>query len=371
MKILLLSCCTGEGHNSAAKALMQELDRRGIQSEITDPIAFISETASKFVSSFYNNMNKKTPQAFGAMYKVSELYSNTELSSPVYWLSAGYARKMLDYIREGGFDAVISTHLFGITALSAVRHKAEEHIPSYGVLTDYTAYPFVGETDVDRYFVPHADIITEMVEQGIPASRCAPTGIPVREAFASLPSQAAAREALGIPTDKKMILVMTGGVGCDNMTALCDEVVAAVDERVVAYVMVGKNADMQAELIRRYGENGVIRTVPFTTEVHTYMRAADVLMTKAGGLSSTEALVTGVPMVHVKAIPGCETYNVKFFSERGLSLAAKSDGEAAAMAMRLAFDEEGAARMRDAQHDAGNPLAARDIVQIVLDDLAK
>ena len=369
MKILLLSCCTGEGHNSAAKAIMQEFEKRGIQSEITDPIAFISEAASKFVSAFYNNMIKKTPQAFGAMYKVSELYSNTELSSPVYWLSAGYARKMLDYIREGGYDAVISTHLFGITALTAVRKKSDVHIPSYGVLTDYTAYPFVGETDVDRYFIPHPDIAADMAEQGIPAQRCTPTGIPVREAFCSLPSRQEAREALGIPTDKRMILVMTGGVGCDNMTALCDEVVTATDERVVTYVLVGKNNRMQKELVQRYGEDGPIRPVPFTTEVHTYMRAADVLMTKAGGLSSTEALVTGVPLVHVKAIPGCETYNVKFFSERGLSLAAKTDGEAAAAAMRLLFDEEGAARMREAQRIAGNPFAARDLVQTVLDDL--
>ena len=65
-----------------------------------------------------------------------------------------------------------------------------------------------------------------------------------------------------------MILVMTGGVGCDNMTVLCDEVAAAADERVVAYVLVGKNKQMQKTLLQRYGENGPIRPVPFTTDVH-------------------------------------------------------------------------------------------------------
>lgn len=365
MKVLILSCNTGEGHNSAARALMDELDRRDIKSEMVDPLSFISESTSKFISACYNNMIKKTPLAFGVMYKGAEKFSDTELTSPVYWVTIGCAGKLLNYIRDNHFDAVISTHLFGMTALTAIRKRLDDSIPSYGVFTDYTVYPFIGETSIDAYFYPQVALEADMLAHGLSRETIVPTGIPVRAAFNHRIDKAAAREQLGLPQDKKILLVMTGGVGCENMIALCDEVVAATDDRVVAAVMVGRNEEMKTKLTERYGEDGRIRPVPFTTLVNVYMNAADVLITKAGGLSTTEAAVANVPIVHVKSIPGCETYNVQFFSEHGLSLSAKTDGEAAAMAMRLAFDEEGAARMCEAQRALINPHAARDIINVV------
>lgn len=98
MKVLILSCYTGEGHNSAARAVMEELQAHGIECEITDPVAFKSEKAQKFVSSFYNNMIKKTPAAFGALYKAGAIYDSTGITSPVYLLNAGYAENLNSYI---------------------------------------------------------------------------------------------------------------------------------------------------------------------------------------------------------------------------------------------------------------------------------
>ena len=109
MKILLLSCLTGNGHNCAVK---NELEKRGVESVIKDPVSFKSERAMRLVSSTYNNMIRKIPKVYGVVYKAGVLYDSTGLTSPVYRINAGYAKRLNTYIEENGIDAVICTHLF-------------------------------------------------------------------------------------------------------------------------------------------------------------------------------------------------------------------------------------------------------------------
>ena len=130
--------------------------------------------------------------------------------------------------------------------------------------------------------------------------------------------------------------------------------------------MVGRNEEMKRRLERLDGAAGRLRAVPFTREVERYLAAADVLLTKPGGLTSTEAAVANIPIVHVNAIPGCETCNAQYFSEAGMSLWAKSDGEAAAFAMTLARDGKKAESMRAAQRRLVNPFAAEEIAHAVM-----
>ena len=365
MKILLLSCNTGEGHNSAARAIAEELGRRGIENEKIDPLHFLGEWVEKTTSNAYNSLIKHTPKAFGVMYKTADIISETKVSSPVYYLRAGYAKKLHDYIVDNRFDAVISVHLFGMDAMAGMRKSTGLQVPFYGVMTDYTVYPFTAESKQDGYFASHPELGKALAEKGIDPAIIHPTGIPVRAAFAETMSQSEARDYLDLPQDKKMLLVMTGGVGCEPMLKLCDKVVASASDGMFACVMVGKNEDLRQKIVDRYGESGVVRAIPFTTEVNVYMKAADVLITKPGGLSSTEAAVANVPLVHVREIPGCETDNVKFFKAHGLSLSAESDEQAVEYALKLANDSEAAAAMRKAQKNTINPFAARDIVDIV------
>ena len=97
------------------------------------------------------------------------------------------------------------------------------------------------------------------------------------------------------------------------------------------------------------------------------MKASDVLITKAGGLSSTEAAAANIPLVHMYPIPGCETENARLFMENGMSYWAKDPEEAVREACRLAVDTEAAEKMREAQRRQINPMAARDIVQKVME----
>ena len=147
-KVLVLSCSTGEGHNSAAYAILEELESRGIEGIYQDPVSFKSERAKKLVANAYNQMIKKTPAMFGAVYKIGDWYSNSPLPSPVYHANRLYMAALWEYLEQETFDAVISTHLYGMEVMTAIRRKTNISLPCWGVLTDYTCIPFMAETEL-------------------------------------------------------------------------------------------------------------------------------------------------------------------------------------------------------------------------------
>ncbi len=365
MKILILSCSTGEGHNSAAKAVEEALLSHGVECVIKDPVSFKSEKTEKLVASLYNNMIKIAPTAFGAIYKVGEWYDSTGMKSPVYLANSSYAGELFDYIEKNGFDAVIATHLYGMEALTAIRKKLGKQVRSYGVMTDYAITPFFCDIDLDGYFAPCDEIGKELVQKGFPEDRIYTTGIPVSARFNFDMSRDEARGELGIPLDKKVFIVMSGGIGGGNVIGLCDELVKTADPDTLIYVLTGKNTKRRAKIEARYRDNKNITAVPFTRQVNIYMRAADVMLSKPGGLSSTEAAVAAVPLIHINTIPGCESENEKFFSSHGMSLMASDTAEAAELAAELAADKERSEKMREAQRRIINPRAAENIVEVV------
>lgn len=364
--ILLLSCSTGQGHNSAALALAEELRRRDLSHTLADPIAFRSERASRIVAAAYNRMIQKAPRAFNLLYRAGDLYSRHSRFSPIYYANAGSARALGQYIDRQGITAVICTHLFAMETMTAARRQGLTRVPCYGVLTDYTCIPFMTETRLDGYFIPHESLVEEFAAQGVPREELYPTGIPVSRKFASHPDRAVARQTLGLPADKAVVLVMGGGAGSGHFAELCAALQAHGGENWLAAVLVGRNEALARSLAEAFGDDPRIRLVPFTKQVELYMAAADVMITKPGGLTSTEAAVAGVPLVHLLSYAACEARNVAFFTARGLSVQAQDGAGAAAAAWQLIDDPARAAAMVAAQHAVVNPQAACAIIDKVV-----
>ena len=370
MKILVLSCSTGEGHNAAAHALLEAAELRGDRADLRDPVSFGGERARRAVAGAYNGMIRRAPVLFGAVYGIGDLYDRTSLTSPVYLANALYAERLAREIVREGYDAVISTHLYGAEAMTAVRRREGIGIPSFCVLTDYTFIPFFTEPDADALFLPHADLIPEGVLKGVDGKKLVPTGIPVSPRFPSPVSREEAREALGIDPGTRVYLCMSGGVGCGNMSRLCACLAEAEEERGWRiFVLTGRNAGMREAVESRFAGDERITAVPFTREVPLWMRAADVMISKAGGLSSTEAAVAGIPLVHLMTIPGCETKNAAFFEERGMSRRTRSESEAAEAAVSLAHDPAASEAMREAQRQNTHADAAKRVLDYAAEHL--
>lgn len=368
MNVLILSCGTGEGHNSAAAAVEESLKKRNIKCRCADVVSFKSERARKKVAAVYSAVITKAPCVFGTAYVLGKIYDGLRLPSPIYAANAKCAEKLYAYICVNGVDCVICTHLFAMEAMTAVRAKYDCGVPVYGVLTDYTAIPFYKDCVLDGWFVPNAKAELQLVKKGIPKNIIYRTGIPVSEKFRTEISKEDARKALGLPQNALIAAVAAGSAGCGKIVKLCRELDKTTDGECRIVVFPAKNIKLKEKLIKRFGGNGKFVICNFTPDINLYFKAADVVLTKPGGLSSTEAAVTGVPIVHLKAIPGCETANVKYFSETGLSVKAGTVKKAV-KAVEKIFAEGGCPRnMSELRKNFVNAYAAEAIIDKITED---
>ena len=370
MKILILSCNTGEGHNSAAKAIGEELSRRGVEFEIKDSLAFASESFSRQVCKAYINLTLNLPKAMGATYKMAES-NKSHHRSFIYTVNSICAPALHKYLEKTKPDAVVMTHLFAGEVITAVKKQYAYKIPTYLVSTDYDVCPRFEETDVDRYFIPHDHLVQDFIDRGIPKQKLSVTGIPISHRFLDLLPQKEAKERLGLCRTIQYALIMTGSMGYGNTRELVDLFLKEAPANCGVVVLGGNNTRMKTELRERYPGSKRVIVVDFTTEVPLYMDACDLLLTKPGGLSSTEAAAHGIPLIHTTPIPGCESDNVAFFGTHGMSISADGNEKTVRLAAYLLGDADARARMLAAQNQYINKNAADDLCAVVLADLAK
>ena len=178
--------------------------------------------------------------------------------------------------------------------------------------------------------------------------------------------KAAARNYLAIPQNQDVFLIMSGGIGVGNAGAICDEILRRHSGAFTVYILVGRNSDLKQTLEEKYAGNEHVRIVTFTKKVNVYMNAADVMISKPGGLTSTEAAVAQVPLVQLLVYTACEAPNIAFFSSHGLSERAENAADAAEKAVALVRDKARAEAMREAQRNTIAPDAADKIAERIV-----
>ena len=324
MKVLILSCEMGEGHNSAAKAVYEYFKKNNVECELLDALSLKSEKASKFASAAYLRVIK-IPYLFGVIYAIGRLVSDLKIKSPVYYINRSYRQRLHDYINDGAFDAIITTHLFPAESLTALKREKALTALTIGVNTDYTCIPFWEETELDYYIIPHKDLIDEFAARGIPRNKLLPYGIPVRPEFYTRLTKQEARKKLcslcntRFDYSKPLYMIMSGSMGYGRIQRLVRAIIDRHADGVNLIVICGSNKRLKGklELFCKAYEN--IAVCGYSRDIPLIMDASDLIFTKPGGLSSTEAAVKNIPIIHTAPIPGCENKNARFFSSRLMS----------------------------------------------------
>ncbi|MCX4304605.1 MAG: glycosyltransferase [Acetatifactor sp.] len=365
MKVLILSTGTGEGHNSAAKAVKEQFDENGIPCVMADALDFASERAARYGRNVYVWSTKRG--VFGGAYRAGSAITSARHKSPVYYANALYADKLYAYIVENDFDTVVMPHLFPAEAVTYMQKKHHLRLASYFIATDYTCIPFTEETSPDYFFIPHEDLIPEFAGRGIPEEKLIPLGIPVSGRFVELPPREECRGRLGIPEGRRCILLMTGSMGYGNVESMVAKLWERTGEDTCIYVMGGTNEKLKAALRQKYSGQERVVVLDFTDRAQEYMAAADVLFTKPGGLTSTEAVAAGVPLVHTHPIPGCEVRNAAFFTARGMSVSDRREDAVIQKGLELLESSSLQDGMRAAQKKYGKPDAARRIYEFIVE----
>jgi len=344
MRVLILSCNTGGGHNTAAKAVQEVFTLQGDDCVIKDALAFGSQKASDLVCGSYIEIVKKSPKLFGEFYEMGKRVGQYNVDekrfrSPIYYINKIYSDALHEYIIENKFDCVVCTHIFPAEALTHLRKNHSLDIPIYFVSTDYSISPMLEETLVDVIFTPHIDSNITFTRKGITEDRLVDSGIPVGQRFTVSESKRDARTALNLPFEGKIILVMTGSMGFGDTLEMTKGILEKSGKESKVVVITGNNKELYKDIEEKLGDDSRLVLIGFTDKVNQYMDACDVFLSKPGGLSSTEALVKTIPIVHTAPIPGCESENVEFFTKHHLSLCAKDTEEASDLATKLLQDE--------------------------------
>ena len=374
MRVLILSCNTGEGHNSSAKAIKTYMDCVGLDSKIEDTLAIASPAVSARVSKAYNYSIRG--RLFYNLYNIGDFVSNhlTRVKSPVYYANRLYADKLYQYICRYNCDAIVAVHLFAAEALTALKRDYKLSVPTLFVMTDYTCIPFIGETELDMYAIPHKDLISKFESGGIPKEKLIATGIPVDSSVASI-SKPEARNIANLAlnwsdnSSGRWFLIMGGSMGFGNMerllTELCQK--STTTDRIIC--ICGRNSEQQASVSRQFAEVEQVKVLGYTDKIPLLMDSCDVLFSKPGGITSTEAIIRNIPLIHTAPIPGLEDKNAQFFHARNMSYYTIDPQEQVDIAIKLCDDLLFREQMLKSQQENANNRACEMIVNLITEQI--
>lgn len=363
MEALILSCSTGGGHNTAAKAITEELQRRGHHAIMMDPYELINKKAAARVGNTYIKLVQKAPRLFGFIYLLGDLYRRLPVHSPVYWINGRMSGRLQTYLQAHSYDVIVMTHVFPAEILTHMRHEGIPLPRTVFVATDYTCIPFTEESECDYYVIPSPELVNEYTQRGIPSDKLLPYGIPVRKEFESTITQEDAKRQLGLDPKRQYLLLSGGSIGAGSIRIAIRilEAHLRTHPNKTLIVLCGNHKRLYEILQRRYQRNPQVHLLKSTPKMALYMRACDLFISKPGGLSSTESAVSGIPTIHISPIPGCETRNVRFFASRGLSLDAGHLARELLPAVRYLQDQKHVRHMYARQKQCIPPEASRRI----------
>lgn len=323
MKIAILSCNTGGGHNAAAAALAEELAARGHESKTYNTLDFLPKVAADLISRGHDFAYRYTPKLYGAGYRREE-----KRPSPLlYENSIRGIGPLYEALMDLGADAAICVHVFPAMMMTELRCSYGLRMPAWFVATDFTCSPGVGELQLDGICIPHPALTPEFEAAGLPRERIYATGIPIRRQFCRMPDRAAARRQLSLDNCRHVFTLACGSMGAGPLrsTAACIAGLLGHDDMLVA--VCGSNQRMHRQMIDDFVDNPRVRVLGFTDQMCAYMQASDLLISKAGGLTTAEAVASRTPLLYLNAVPGCESRNIGFMTGRGYALAVENDEE--------------------------------------------
>lgn len=342
-KVLIMSASTGGGHNRAARAIKEELESRtidnmSIECEIVDSLKLVNNTMDKVISRGYEKSALYTPKAYGSVYRFSETTIASKNEFKTNPLTSLMARKFKHLLNESTPDLIIGTHPFPMIALSTLKKNNNIHSlsrsesfykstkvdipPMISVLTDYTTHSTWIQNEIDYYIVGHEYVKELLVYEGVDSEKVKAFGIPVEKSFLSHRNRETVLTELGLSPEKLTVLLMGGSFGAGNIKETLEDLIA-IDRDFQILVITGRNEHLKDKLSKMLDStihNKNICLLGYTNKMNDILASIDVLISKPGGLTTTEALLNDVPMIVPYFIPGQEEENLDFLTNCGAAL---------------------------------------------------
>ncbi len=369
-KILILHASVGAGHTRAAKAVSEAiaLEKPDARVTVVDALDLARPLFKRAYGEGYLKLVDKAPALFGLIFELTDRKPKRGLGDGLRravqrWGAGGLA----DLLEDGGWDAVVHTHFLAPELGAALKRRGRLTAPQLTVVTDYDAHRIWVHEPMEKYCVASTVAAASLRAHGVPASSIEVTGIPVVPSFSAPVSREAAQRSFGLSGAYPVVVQASGGHGVGPVEETFRSLLAvSIPTEIV--VVCGRNEAARKRIASiRPPHRHRVKVLGFTDRMRDLMAAADVLVTKPGGLTVSEALACGLPMALISPIPGQEERNADFLLENGAAVKA---GSFAALTGKLEDVLSSESRLKEMRRKAkalGKPRAAFTVARRALE----
>ena len=374
-KILIFYGAYGGGHLAAASAIKNYIDKNftDCTTMMVDCVEYINKYLNKVSTAAYKEMAKKAPWVWKKVYNNSDHGALAKVSNASNKLMA---KKLNNILQEFKPDLVISTHPFSNQMCTNLKKNKKINCKIATVLTDMAIHSqWITDPEyIDYFFVSNDEMKNAMIDKNIPEFKIFVTGIPLSERFKQTYNKSEIFNEFKLNPDKKTILFFAGGeFGLGRKrTSLVFRALIRLFKDCQVIAISGKNKKMyhkMLSLVNLYKANNRIRVLDFTNKVPEIMSISSLVITKPGGLTTTESLVSGLPIVIINPIPGQEEENAEYLEKNGLAIWIRKDDNIARVLKNLYRHPEVLQKMKLNIKKYAKPDSTKDICEILIKTL--
>ena len=384
MKILIFYASYGGGHLNAAKSINDYIINNYPNNdvELIDCMKYVNKTIEKLTTAAYREMAKKAPWAWGKIYSDSQKGPLAHLSSRSNKIMA---IKLLRLLREKQPDVIISTHPFGSQMCSYLKRKNKITAKIATIMTDFSPHDqwLVGHKFTDYFFVANDKMKNYLINKGIAENKVFVTGIPISNRFLKTYNKKEILDTYNLSEDKFTVLFFGGGefgLGKTKTAEIFESFVQeSLKEKIQIIAIAGKNPKMKAsfkEIVSKYSVNTTttnttditnnVKILEFTNQVPELMSISDLVVTKPGGLTTSESLASHLPMLIINPIPGQEEENAEFLEDKGIAIWLRKNDDSKLIIENLLADNKKLNLMKENTKLLAKPHSTETICKMIL-----
>ncbi len=365
-RILLMYITKVSGHRQATVAIQKTLKNILPDAEIMsiNGFEYTYPILEKVVNKAYMGVIKRAPQIWDKMYDNPKLVKRSKLIKE--FLNKKSHKKLHQLFETFNPDTVICTQAFpcGMVADYKTTHQCSFNL--IGVLTDFAPHAYWLNPGVDYYIVPSEDARKRFIQLGIAQDSIKVFGIPIRMKFAEKLNKQEAAEKLGLDPQVATVLIMGGGQGLGPIKKVVQSLIK-LPKPIQLIVIAGVNIKLMDWLKKLQSKTDrKLLIYDYANNVHELMDASALIITKPGGMTTSESLTKGLPMIIVNPIPGQEMHNTDFLMNKGIALRVDDVDDIAQQVSDLLASPQRLSSMSKAAYQHGKPYAAKDIAELVV-----
>lgn len=370
-KILIFYAKYGGGHLSAAKAIQKHLDDNfEVETELIDCIQYVSKILNRVTTGAYNQMAKNSPALWGKIYANSQRGVFAHISSRANKMMAV---KLKNLIKEKNPDIVVSTHPFSSQMVSYLKRKGKINCKLVTVLTDFAPHDqwLIGHEFTDAFCVSNSRMYEYLTNYGIEKKKVHVTGIPLSDKFSKAFDKTEIFKEFDLDENKPVILFFGGGefgLGKDRTL----QVLKALIHNLPTYQIIavsGRNKKMNKgfnDIVTETNAKTRVKVFDYTNKVPEIMSISSLVVTKPGGLTTSEALASGLPLLVINPIPGQEEENAEFLEKHNVGVWIRKKDDPNVIIQKLFEDKLKLEKMRENTKILAKKNSTKDICEIIM-----